>query len=112
MKKVPIEEYDGQQGIDEECFHAVNSQDACNLSGIVFAFADAMKKICEESHRLGKGTDWKNGHPIARMYAEQIMFLTSGTEWRDASRFCCKLGCRIDHDKFVSPSCHCLKEQE
>ena len=35
---------------------ALWSQEACNLSGIVFAFAESMQKICNESHRDGHGT--------------------------------------------------------
>lgn len=51
-------------------------QDACNLSGVVFSFAEAMQAICEESNVLGKGTDWKNNHPIAVLYASKIASLT------------------------------------
>jgi hypothetical protein len=67
---------------------AIFSQEACNLSGIVFAFARVMEKICEEAHRGGHGTDWKNNHPIARLYAEQIRHLTQGRDWSEAYRIC------------------------
>lgn len=55
---------------------AMDVQSACNLSGVVFAFERAMTAICEEAQRLGKGTDWKNTHPIAVLFATQIGHLT------------------------------------
>ena len=57
---------------------ALYSQSACNLSGIVFEFARVMQKICDQSNEDGHGTDWKNTHPICRLYAEQIMHLACG----------------------------------
>jgi len=54
---------------------AIDSQSACNLSGIVFSFARVMQKICNEASVHGHGTEWKNKHPIAVMYAEQIKWL-------------------------------------
>lgn len=71
---------------------AVFSQTACNLSGIVFAFARVMQKICNEAERDGHGTDWRNSHPIARLYAEQIAHLSGGREWKDAHDECEKKG--------------------
>lgn len=71
--------------IDPKHYHdALLVQSACNLSGVIFSFCEAMKAISEESNRVGGGTDWKNSHPIARLYAEQIYFLTQGRDWRDA----------------------------
>lgn len=54
---------------------AIASQDACNLSGIVFSFANVMQRICNESHELGHGTDERNHHPICVLYATQIAHL-------------------------------------
>jgi hypothetical protein len=54
---------------------ALQSQDACNLSGIVFSFARVMERICKECKG---GTDERNRHPICRMYAEQIVYLSGG----------------------------------
>ena len=53
-------------------------QDACNLSGVVFAFAQTMQRICDEAHAQGQGTAWRNNHPICRLFAEQILYLTGG----------------------------------
>jgi phosphate/sulfate permease len=61
----------------EDYKNAIDVQDACNLSGVVFAFAEVMKKICNEDHDNKRGTDWKNNHPIAVMYASKIASLTN-----------------------------------
>lgn len=55
---------------------ALDIQSACNLSGVVRSFAEAMEAINEEAHRLGKGTDWKNTHPICVLFSTQIGHLT------------------------------------
>jgi hypothetical protein len=47
---------------------ALDCQDACNSSGILMTFTDAMLAICEEAHRRGEGTRWKNTHPIAILF--------------------------------------------
>ena len=67
---------------------AVLSQEACNLSGVVFSFADAMGKICKESRNKADGTEWKNSHPICRLYAEQICHLTRQRSWEEAYQEC------------------------
>jgi hypothetical protein len=54
----------------------------------VYAFAEVMRKICAESHEKGLGTDWRNAHPICRLYAEQIMHLTKGTDYFQADKVC------------------------
>ena len=55
--------------------NAIDVQNACNLSGVVFSFAKVMQKICDEARDLGKGTDWKNNHPIAVLYASKVSSL-------------------------------------
>src|SRR5260370_19523782 len=57
---------------------ALECQDACNLSGVVFSFAQAMQAICDEQNRLGKGTDWKNAHPIVTLYLSKLGSLNRG----------------------------------
>lgn len=54
---------------------ALDVQDAVNLSGIVFSFADAMAAVCHEAIRLGEGTAWKNHHPIAYLFTDKIASL-------------------------------------
>jgi hypothetical protein len=63
---------------------ALDVQSACNLSGVVFSFAHIMEKICEDV----KGTDDRNNHAICRLFAEQIMFLTSSKDYMDAYNEC------------------------
>lgn len=58
---------------------AINVQDACNLSGVVYSFGRVMQLICEISNRINEGTDWKNHHPIVVMYTSKIASL-SGAE--------------------------------
>jgi hypothetical protein len=67
---------------------ALNSQSACNLSGVVFSFAEIMQRICDEAHEKGEGTDWKNLHPICRLFAEQIAHLSQGTSYFSAHAAC------------------------
>lgn len=55
---------------------ALAVQSACNLSGVVFSFARVMQRICNEAHAKGYGTEWKNRHPIVRMYTQQIAHLS------------------------------------
>lgn len=54
--------------IQDAAKSAVLIQDACNLSGVVFEFARCMQAICDEAQRLGKGTQWKNQHPIVTAF--------------------------------------------
>ena len=88
MNTVKIEEYEISDTLKQACKDALGSQNACNLSGVVFSFAKIMQLICDESNRLHKGTDWKNQHPIVRLFAEQIRFLSAPMEYSKASDFC------------------------
>lgn len=56
--------------------YALMVQSAVNLSGVVNSFARVLVKIWEEANETGNGTDWVNAHPICRLYAEQIAFLS------------------------------------
>ncbi len=51
---------------------ALDCQDACNLSGVVFTFAKAMQIICDESNRRGEGTHWKNTHPVVILFVDKL----------------------------------------
>lgn len=62
---------------------ALEVQDASNLSGVVYQFARDMKIICEEVRRNGDGTDAVNHHPVCRLYAEQIAWLTGAGSCSD-----------------------------
>ena len=67
---------------------AIDVQSACNLSGIVFSFAKVMKRICNERAKGNHGTDWVNTHPIAQMYAVQILHLTKECSYTEAYNIC------------------------
>ena len=58
---------------------ALAVQDACNLSGVVHSFAQAMTKLGEVARAEGKGTEWKNTHPVAVLFADKVAHLT-GTQ--------------------------------
>ena len=56
---------------------AIRVQDACNLSGVVGAFANVLEVVWWLARKNGKGTDWVNNHYIARVWADKIASLTS-----------------------------------
>ena len=51
---------------------AVTVQDACNLSGVVLSFAEIIPRLNAEMRRLGRGTEWRNRHPICVLFAAKI----------------------------------------
>jgi hypothetical protein len=51
---------------------ALDVQSACNLTAVAHSYAGVMSKILANS----KNTTEANRHPIARLYAEQISFLS------------------------------------
>lgn len=61
--------------IKELAQEAINVQDACNLCGVAQAFARAMVDLGEHT----SGTDERNNHPIARVWADKIAHL-AGTQ--------------------------------
>jgi len=73
---------------------ALDSQSACNLSGIVHALSRVISKISFEAREKGEGTDYVNQHPICRLYAEQITHLTGAglsdenNSYYEAHRMC------------------------
>ena len=70
---------DQQEGLSPRDYQlAMDVQDACNLSGVVHTFSRVMTKIGVEADGLGEGTEWKNSHPIAVLYASKILSLTGG----------------------------------
>jgi len=54
---------------------ALDVQDACNLSGVAHGFARAMTDLGEHTN----GTDARNKHPVAVLWADKIAHLT-GTQ--------------------------------
>ena len=58
--------------------NALDVQTASNLSGVILQFARDMERINAEVRANGGGTEHVNRHPVCRLYAEQIAWL-SGT---------------------------------
>lgn len=54
---------------------ALDCQDACNLSGVVHSFADAVRALWDEAHATGKGTAWVNEHPIVTLFLDKLVSL-------------------------------------
>jgi hypothetical protein len=65
--------------------NALDVQSTSNLSGVVFQFARDMRRINEEVRASGGGTEQVNRHPVCRLYAEQIAWLTAAGD-RPADR--------------------------
>jgi len=64
---------------------ALQVQNACNLSGVVYSFANAMQALCDLAHEQGKGTDWKNTHRVSRLYADKIKDLTGELRFKNGA---------------------------
>jgi hypothetical protein len=73
---------------------ALESQSACNLSGIVHTFSEVLSKIWVEANARGLGTDWVNQHPISVLYSTQIASL-SGASTMDTNYFAIDEFCRM-----------------
>jgi hypothetical protein len=55
--------------------HALDVQDACNLSGVVHSFSNVMRRlwVLEKDH--GGGSDWVNSNAVTRLFASKILHL-------------------------------------
>lgn len=51
-----------------------------SLVTLVPAFVEVMQQLCNESHRDGHGTDWRNQHPRAQECARKIVFVTGSRD--------------------------------
>lgn len=90
---------------------ALQSQNACNLSGIVRSLAEVTNRIWDEVRANGGGTDEVNQHPICRMYAEQIAFL-SGASFSDSTSYIqADMACREAIKAFDAPVVDVFEEE-
>lgn len=64
---------------------ALDVQTACNLSGVAQSFARVMLAI--RALPDCTGTDYTNRHPAARLYADQIMYLSGGGTGADGETY-------------------------
>jgi hypothetical protein len=67
--------------------NALDVQSASNLSGVVLQFARDMKEINREVRASGGGTEQVNKHPVCRLYAEQIAWLTGASGCLDSDTY-------------------------
>ena len=74
--------------------NALDVQSASNLSGVVLQFARDMERINEEVRAAGGGTEQVNRHPVCRLYAEQIAWLTGAG--------------RCDEPRHLRPGARCV----
>lgn len=58
-------------------------QNACNLSGVAHSFSEIMTFLTNEMIENGHGGDWKNGHPIAKLWIDKMASLAGiqNTTW-------------------------------
>ena len=73
---------------------AINSQSACNATGLINSLNDLREKLWNTARSHNKGTEWVNHHPILQLYAYQLAHLCHGREpiewdgWQSAHNFC------------------------
>ncbi len=51
---------------------ALDVQDACNMSGVLFSFAECMKTINAEMREQGKGEDYRRKHPVVILFLSKL----------------------------------------
>lgn len=59
---------------------AINSQSACNATGLINSLNDLREKLWNVARQYGHGTEWVNHHPILQLYAYQLAHLCHGRE--------------------------------
>ncbi len=75
---------------------ALDIQDACNLSGVAFAFAKAVQAVCDESHKLASaGTDWRNTNPVITMHLLKMAEMNGCGSTLDAAYDRAEMECRM-----------------
>ena len=81
-------DHEGQALSKEDYAAALGSQTACNLGALIHSFDRVIIKLQYEARIFSHGTDWINQHPITRLYAEQIAFLSSPRNYSEAANIC------------------------
>ena len=46
------------------------------LTTLVPQFVAVMREVCDEAHRLGQGTDWRNQHPKVQNFVRKLVAVT------------------------------------
>jgi hypothetical protein len=81
--------------------NALDIQSASNLSGVIFQFARDMVQINQKVRESVGGTEQVNRHPVCRLYAEQIAWLTGAGGCENSETY------RQAHD-----ACQCKVKEE
>lgn len=64
---------------------ALQLQNACNLSGVVHAWSEAVSDLWKIAHQLNHGTNWVNRHRVNRLYADKCKQLAGDIQFGDFS---------------------------
>ena len=64
--------------------NALAVQDACNLSGVLYTFVDAVSAIRDHGTALGEGTEYINAHPIVTLFLDKLADLNRNASIHDA----------------------------
>ncbi len=59
----------------EAARHAIEVQDACNLSGVSRSFMKSLLAVERQAAIEGKGTDWINWNPIIALFVDKLRHL-------------------------------------
>jgi len=71
--------------IKEAAQTALDVQSAVNLSGVLASFKEVVHEVIwPEAHRLGKGTEWVNSHPIVTLYLSKLTDLNYNQDFSHA----------------------------
>lgn len=69
---------------------ALNVQDACNMSGVLFSFAECMKTINEEMRKQGEGEDYRRQHPVVIMFLSKLNSMAESFDSFSSAYDACK----------------------
>ena len=64
------------------------------LFDLMTTFKSVMDRLCEQAHKEGHGTDWRNHHPDTQECVLQLVYLTrsrSTSRFSDAYDACCQI---------------------
>lgn len=65
---------------------------ATTLVELMATFKATMERLCEQSHREGRGTDWRNRHPGCQECVLQLVYLTDNrNRFSTAYDDCCRM---------------------
>lgn len=67
---------------------ALAVQDAVNLSGVLATFSTIVSRtLWPEAHRLSKGTEWVNAHPICTVFLDKLCDLNGYNSIKDSEAY-------------------------